>query len=394
MSLIKQLSREFGDAVEISAPDSSATIDKLAPQVLAAPRDEDSAAQLLRWCGAQKVAFVPSGGRTRLNLGAPPERYDLLLSSAHLSQIHDHDEGNATVEADSGIALETLDKSTRQHGQFVPLSANDERATLGGAIALDQMGSWALKYGTARDLVTGVRIIFSDGRAVTGGGKVVKNVSGYDLPKLFIGSRGTLGFITRVTLRLRPVAPCTRDYEWESDAQNVAELNQRVTNGAFDIVGARARFDGKSWLWQARFEGSEKAVAGQIAQLPSASTCSAPASTCDGFSAFDNCPIQLRALLPRAVAFDWARDCVENGANVVEVNATGLVRLGFNDVEREEIERLRQSAQKAHGWLVVERAPVEWKTANFVWGHSDGAANLTRALKAKWDAAQVCAPGR
>ena len=394
MSLIEQLTRKFGDAVQISAPESDATIDNRAPQVLAAPRDEDAAVQLLRWCGAQNIAFVPSGARTRLNLGAPPERYDLLLSSAHLTQIHDHDEGNATVEASSGLALEALDKSTRQRGQFVPLSANNERATLGGAIALDQMGSWALKYGTARDLVTGVRIILSDGRVVTGGGKVVKNVSGYDLPKLFIGSRGTLGFITRVTLRLRPVSPCTRDYEWENDAPNIAALHAQVTNGAFDIVGARARFDGENWHWQARFEGSEKAVAGQIAQLPAASTCSAPASTCDLFSTFDQCPIQLRAMLPRAVAFDWARECAQNGANVIEVNATGLVRLGFRETTQSAIEQLRQSAQNAHGWLVVERAPVEWKSANFVWGHSGGAANLTRALKAKWDAAQVCAPGR
>ncbi len=394
MSLLEKLHSEFGDAVTLGAPEPDATIDQRAPQVLAAPRDEASAAQLLQWCGAHQIAFVPAGGRTRLHIGAPPERYNLLISSAHLQQIHDHDEGNATVEAGSGIALEALDKTTRQRGQFVPLSANDARSTLGGAIALNQMGSWALKYGTARDLVTGVRMVLSDGRTVKGGGKVVKNVSGYDLPKLFIGSRGTLGFITRVTLRLRPVSPCTRDYEIQDNAENIAELNQRVTNGAFDTVGVRARFDGQNWLWQARFEGSERAVQGQIAQLPAASTCDAPASTCDAFSAFHRCAIQLRAMLPRAVAFDWARNCAQNGASAVEINATGLVRLGFDKIESQAVETLRQSAREAHGWLLVERAPVEWKSASFVWGHSGGETSLTRDLKTKWDSADVCAVGR
>ncbi len=394
MSLIEQLTREFGDAIEISAPEADATIDKRAPQAIAAPRHEDAAAELLRWCGAQNLALVPAGGRTRLCIGAPPTRYDLLVSSAHLNQIHEHDDGNATVEAGAGIALETLDAHTRQRGQFVPLSANDKRATLGGAIALAQMGSWALKYGTARDLVTGVRMVFSDGRAIVGGGKVVKNVSGYDLPKLFIGSRGTLGLVTRVTLRLRPVSPCTRDYQWENTSQNVADLNAKVINGAFDIVGARARFDGENWRWQARFEGSEKAVESQIPQVPAASTCSAPASTCDAFAAFEKCPIQLRALLPRSIALDWARQCAENGASVVECNATGLVRLGFKTIERDAIEQMRRSVREKHGWLIVERAPIEWKTAEFVWGKSGGEASLTRGLKAKWDAAGVCAPGR
>ena len=393
MSLIEQLQREFGDAIELSAPDARAIIDEMAPQVLAAPRNEESAAQLLRWCGANHIALVPAGGRTRLHIGMVPTCYDLLISSAHLNQVYEHDEGNATVEAGSGIALEALDATTRQRGQFVSLSAHDERATLGGAIALAQMGSWALKYGTARDCVTGVRLILSDGREVVGGGKVVKNVSGYDLPKLFIGSRGTLGFITRVTLRLRPVAPCTRDYEYESDDSALADLHARVTNGAFDIVGARARFDGENWRWQARFEGSERAVESQIAQLPAASTCNAPASTCDAFAAFDQCAIQLRAMLPRSSAFPFARECVENGADAVETNATGLVRLGFRETTPALIEQLRAIVKAKNGWLIVERAPVEWKTAGFVWGQSS-AAGLTRALKAEWDAAEVCAPGR
>jgi glycolate oxidase FAD binding subunit len=193
MDLQDRLNEEFGSAVEIAHAGGDDAVDGVRPQLVAAPTDEAVAQALAGWCGREKIAVVARGGGSKIGWGAPPSRCDLILSSRHLNKVVDHDTGNATVTAQSGINLVELDRQMREQGQFLPLDFDDHPgATLGGVTATNHSGATRLRYKTPRDLVVGFTAVLSDGRLIKNASKVVKNVSGYDLGKLFVGSYGSL----------------------------------------------------------------------------------------------------------------------------------------------------------------------------------------------------------
>ena len=384
MSLQTQLQAEFGDALEFLAP-ASAAFDGLTPQAFVAPRDEYGARELMQFCGREKLALVPIGNATKLEIGAPPARFDVAISTRHLDQIFDHDAGNATVEAGAGIALSALNEAIAGAAQFVPL--DDEGATLGGAVACNASGASKLKWGAPRDLVVGLHAMLSDGRHIKGGAKVVKNVAGYDLPKLFVGSLGSLGLITRVTIRLRPRDAATA--RWCERFDSLRELRKRadeINNGAFEPTQLRAIWRG-DWVLRARFDGGQGAVAAQIELLPASIETpeipTAPASW------------SLRAQLPITRAAHWLQCAQTEGATALDWDAgLGLARAEFTVCSPAIVAELRALTEKDGGYLRVERAPLPCKTPELVWGAPRADVALMRGLKAAYDVAKVCAPGR
>ena len=375
MSLPNQIQNELGDTVE--------RID--APLPTFAPRDEAAARALVAFCGRERLAFVAQGHATKSHIGAPPTRLDLTISTRHLAQIFDHDAGNATLEAGAGLSLAALNSAVADARQFVPL--DDDGGTLGGAVACNSFGPSRLKWGAPRDLVVGLEAALSDGRHIKGGAKVVKNVAGYDLPKLFVGSFGSLGLITRVTIRLRPNDAASQ--EWSEAFESLDELQERaemILNGPFEPTLLRASWRGESWVLRARFDGGELAVAGQLQLLP-ASSLIEDAPVWDA-------PWQLRAQLPLARAYDWLRAAGKRGADAMDWQpGLGVARVALADCA-DEVESLRELAHELGGWLRVDAAPLDAKTPELVWGKPGGEVALMRALKASYDAANVCAPGR
>ena len=387
MSLQTQLQAEFGDALELLAPENAA-VDSSHPQAFVAPRDEDTARALMRFCGREQLALIAIGNATKIEIGAPPTRFDVAISTRHLTQIFDHDAGNATIEAGAGISLCALNQAVAGAKQFVPL--DDGGGTLGGAVACNAFGASKLKWGAPRDLVVGLHAMLSDGRHVKGGAKVVKNVAGYDLPKLFVGSFGTLGLISRLTIRLRPRDAATANWCERFDALN--ELEKRaheVTNGPFEPTLLRASWNRESWLLRARFEGGERAVAAQLARLPAAEVWD------EARSATAQRDWQLRAQLPLTRAIYWAHAARSLGARYLDWDCgLGVVRADFADCAPATVAQLREFAETDGGYVRVNRAPLELKTPALVWGMGRADAGLMRALKAACDAANVCAPGR
>lgn len=388
MDLLEKLLSEFRDAVLSRAASESDAIDGVQPQAAAAPRDEASAQALVHWCGRQNVAFVPRGGGTKLHIGAPPSRCDLVISTENLTQIFDYDEGNATVQAGAGISLEILDKQMRECGQFVPLAKHPTGgATLGGVIATNHFDSTKWKYGAPRDLVTGLHAVFSDGRLVKAGSKVVKNVSGYDLNKLVIGSFGTLGLITEVTIRLRP-EPAQKAFwvknfdSWDEAVWQAWE----IVNGAFEPTALTVTGSQSGFAVYAYFEGGQEAIQSQLLRLP-ASSEDKPNS-----EVFDAYQWTLRAHLPLQAAPQWARLAQDEGAFTSWYGALGVVKAYFNAMP--DIPVLRAEAEKLGGFLIVEKAPPKMKTPDLVWGKPRGDFALMKKLKQQFDAANVCAPGR
>ncbi|UOR13086.1 FAD-binding oxidoreductase [Halobacillus amylolyticus] len=169
------------------------------------PRSEKEIAEILKLAHEEgKKASIISGG-TKRGYGGLIEEYDYLLSLANYKGIVEHTVGDMTVTVKPGTTIRELQSYLKEHNQMVSIDPNwPNDSTIGGVIAANESGPKRLKYGSARDLVIGLRVVYPDGSIIRTGGKVVKNVAGYDMNKLFIGSMGTLGVISEITLKLRP----------------------------------------------------------------------------------------------------------------------------------------------------------------------------------------------
>jgi FAD/FMN-containing dehydrogenase len=177
----------------------------IVPRSAAKPRSAQEAAEVVRFAASEKLAVVPCGNRTKLDLGAPPLRYDIALDLGGLCEIAHYDPADLTLSADAGIPLAKLNATLLQHNQFLPLlTPYYSSSTIGGAVASGLDSPLRQFYGTARDFLLGAEFIDGTGSQVKSGGRVVKNVTGYDLHKLLIGSLGSLAVITRLNFRTFP----------------------------------------------------------------------------------------------------------------------------------------------------------------------------------------------
>ncbi|MCA1055767.1 FAD-binding oxidoreductase [Rossellomorea aquimaris] len=173
------------------------------------PTSEEEVASVLKYANEHGKKVIIEGAGSKKGFGGVIEEADLVLSMSHYTGVVEHATGDLTMTVKAGTTFKELQTYLAKHGQKIALDpALPEKATIGGIIAANESGPKRLGYGSARDNVIGLRIVYPDGTIIRSGGKVVKNVAGYDMNKLFIGSMGTLGVMTEVTLKLRPIAAC------------------------------------------------------------------------------------------------------------------------------------------------------------------------------------------
>ncbi len=180
------------------------------PRFVVEPGSVEEVSALLWLAHHAGLAVAPRGGGTTLGWGATPRRLDLILSTARLDRVLEHAAGDLVARAEAGVTLETLQAAAGAAGQRLALDPPDAGATLGGIVAANPSGPLRLRYGTVRDLLIGVTVVLADGTVAKAGGKVVKNVAGYDLCKLFTGSLGTLGIVVETIWRLHPLPAARR----------------------------------------------------------------------------------------------------------------------------------------------------------------------------------------
>lgn len=176
-------------------------------RVIVYPYSEDEIVNVLKFANGNGKKITVAGGGTKRGFGGLKEVYDILLSLEKYSGIVEHTVGDMTLTVKAGTRFEELQHYLAKHNQQISLDpAWGKCSTIGGVIAANDSGPKRLGYGSVRDAVIGLRMIYPDGSIIRTGGKVVKNVAGYDMNKLFIGSMGTLGIISEITLKLRPLA--------------------------------------------------------------------------------------------------------------------------------------------------------------------------------------------
>lgn len=181
-------------------------LDGRTPVAAVFPGSVEEVSVLLALAGEAGIPVTPWGGGTKMGIGAPPKRLGLVLGLKRLNRLLEHEPGDLTATVQAGMSLAAFQAELGRRGQWLSLDPPfPDRATAGGILAANASGPRRHLYGTARDLLIGVTVVSADGSVVKGGGKVVKNVAGYDLPKLYIGSFGTLGVIVEATFKLRPL---------------------------------------------------------------------------------------------------------------------------------------------------------------------------------------------
>ena len=196
------------EGYEPASPETLAShaVEGVVPSAVVAPGSVESLAATVRMASEQGYAVVPKGGGTKMDFGHPPTRADIVVSLERLNRIVVHEPADQTATVEAGINMARLQAGLGERGQYLPLDPpHGDAGTLGGVLATNASGVLRASFGTARDLVIGVRVVQADGTVVRSGGQVVKNVAGYDLNKMYIGSLGTLGILAEVNLKLQPL---------------------------------------------------------------------------------------------------------------------------------------------------------------------------------------------
>ena len=213
------------------------------PAAVVYPGTAAQVCEILRLAHAERLVITPAGHGTKQRMGGVPQRVDLLLSLSKMNRITDYPAADLTISVEAGLGVADLAAALRAKRQMLPLDVPfAAEATVGGAVAANSSGPRRLAYGTFRDVVIGMRFVTAEGKLAKSGGKVVKNVAGYDMAKLLIGSFGSLGVITDVNFKVFPLPLCSRTFVLGfSDATKALQARHRILNSpllpqALDLV--------------------------------------------------------------------------------------------------------------------------------------------------------------
>ena len=399
------------DQVHAAAPADA--VAGVQPKVIVAPGNERELAEVLRLSNEAGLAVIPRGGATKLGWGNPPSRADLVLSTARLNEITEHAWADLTVSVEAGCTVQRMQETLAQHGQRLALDPLwPEKATVGGVLSANDSGALRLRFGALRDLIIGVTLALPDGTLASSGGKVVKNVAGYDLPKLATGAFGTLGIITRAVFRLHPLPRLTRSF---SVATGTAEETRRfihaVQNSKLAHTSLQARFESGAGLEvDVLFEGTEAGLRAQEAHLKELSETAGvteaspdiwnarqslwsslkPEST--ALAKFTVLPAEIEKSMETIAKSARARHLEWKG--VAQATGIGWLRLegGAKDL-RVSLQELREQFERSTGSLLVLHRPAAMPSID-TWGDAGDALPLMKAVKQQLDPRNTLNPGR
>lgn len=383
----------------------------VAARFVVEPGSEQEAATVLRYADDAGLVVIPRGGGTKLDWGNPPSRADVILSLRRFGEVLEHAWADMTVTAEAGCTVSHLQEVLAQHGQRLAIDVlRPERATIGGVLAANDSGALRLRYGGLRDLIIGVTVALADGTLAASGGKVVKNVAGYDLSKLMTGSLGTLGVITQATFRVHPLPHATRTLSVSvASLGEMQELMMTIQDSALAHAALQVRLASDATpVVDVLLEGTEAGLTAQDAKIRELAK---PASVSVGssgmwaareelWSAGDGGAIAKLSVLPSdlATTIEHVADLASrHGASwqaVVQATGLGWLRLdGQAEALRPMLQELRGAVETSGGSLVVVRQLGGDEQID-AWGSGGDALPLMRALKQQLDPRGTLNPGR
>jgi glycolate oxidase FAD binding subunit len=377
-------------------------VDDVVPSAVVAPTSLEDVGAVVGFAAEAGLSLCVAGTRTAIAVGNRPRSLAVIVSTAALDEVLEYNPGDLVVRAQAGLPLALLQQTLREKSQMLAVDPPGMRGTLGGVVAGNASGPCRQRYGSVRDLLIGVTVVRADGATARAGGKVVKNVAGYDLCKLMTGSRGTLAVIVDVTFRLHPL-PETRawvrhDLDGPSSLDSVlaAYRGTRLEPAAmeldFDLSTGRGSVD-------VAFDGRSKAVAAHVSRAIASMGGSEVPGPGDPRAATGGLVLKV-VVEPAAVAATAAElmDVPPTTAGSLTGRAgLGVLefRLAVTDPSEcaDVVTRIRRIADTHDGTAVVEQAPRGVKDTLDVWGPVRG-LDLMRRIKHEFDPAGLLAPGR
>ena len=364
-----------------------------------APETYEEAAAALRDAAAEGRRVRVRGSGTRLGWGAPAAEPEVELTTARLDAIVEHNTGDLTAVVEAGVTLARLRDGLAAKGQMLALDPPGE-GTVGGLFATGDSGPLRHRYGAPRDLVLGITVALSDGTIARAGGKVIKNVAGYDLAKLFTGSFGTLGAILEVAVRLHPLPARTASAAALGDPDSAARAAAQLAHAQLEAQCLDVVWTGAQAHVLARFGGIEAAAqAAAASQLMGGAGLHAyEVEDEDGLWANararqrseDSIVVRVSGTQTRIA--DQLAAASRAKATLVGRVAHGLAWIALPADRPEAVEELRR--ELAPSPCVVLDAPAETRSGLDVWGVAESPAlELMRRVKRRFDPAGACAPG-
>lgn len=385
-------------------------IDGFGPIPVRRPASVAELCDQVREARAAKQAVYPVGGRTMLDLGDVPSKPGVAVDTRGLNAVVEHAARDMTITVQAGITLSDLAKVLAAENQWLPIDVpNPETATLGGAIAANVSGPRRLGHGTFRDYILGISFVSDEGVEVKGGGRVVKNVAGYDLMKLHTGALGTLGVITQVTLKVKPKTEATTVLSFGLGAAALGPTLDRLHASESRPVAIEVMKSGEVWLLACGFEEKAGTVAWQVKTLQQELTgapVQGPPLTPDNAvvdlmpvpTPEGNVTLKVNTTPGGTAAVAVAAASLHSQATVNAHAGSGIVYVHLP--EEVGVERISSAVAEltkltsANGNVTVRRCPPEWKKVLPVWGKDRGDRELMRAVKRTLDPDDVFNPGR
>jgi glycolate oxidase FAD binding subunit len=391
-------------------------VDDLLPSKIMHPGDAEDAARGLRLCDLTPASVVVWGGGTEMRLGAPPRRYDIAFSTERMSQLLEYEPADLTCRVEAGMRLSDLQAALGAQGQRLPLDPpHPHRATVGGMVAANTNGLGRARYGTVRDWVIGIAVAYPSGKVARAGGKVVKNVAGYDLMKLHIGALGTLGVVAEVNFKVQAVPEGTATVlgHFEAAAPAVAAglrlARSYLAPAAAIVLDRKALWEcglTADWRWTLalKFEGYAREVdaAGDRATATIRDAggrvegADLPPTFWDAardWSAPDGDVVLLRGIAPIASVPTLAEALPAEVPLIIQP-AAGVVDLRVTPPSAASTLQRVRSLAGDQGQVVVASAPASVKASLDVWGPPPPGFPIMRALKQALDPNGVLNPGR
>ena len=396
--------------------------DGIVPKIVVLPASVQEVQEVLRYASEQGLTVIPAGSGTKLGIGNLPEKCDIVLALTRLNNVVEYEPADLTVTVEAGIRLADLQTELAKNRQFLPMNPPfAKRSTIGGIVATNSSGPLRFRYGTARNQVLGLRVVHANGTIVKSGGKVVKNVAGYDLNKLYIGAYGTLGIITEITLKLAPLpirqAIIAAQFQTVQDAVktglSVVSSQTLPTFVNLSVNHPIELFSENKPSLMIGFGGEPETVTWQLDTVQTlleqngstgVHTVEDEAfdSVCHEIQEFSNVvsesgTVIVKVNLKRTDITQYLQHNLKNTHRVMVQLGNGVLSLKFpvcSDTDVEHITHMRQCAIDVGGNLIIESAPPEIKRQIDVWGPIGSTQNLMKQIKAKFDGETLFNPGR